>query len=301
MWNRRHHRSLWLLTALLIIAFALPAAAQDDETEARAIITSAYEQLADASYHYAITMDTANNITDADGETSGVQQVYEIEGEAVGADYTDTMTLTVTPLENEADTQSTRLARTRVDDAFYVELSGLLAQQLGVADGWWLLDDLLTEIGDDNVQSFAAQQFEGIPTPLATALEDDLIRSVTEAEPEDIDGVAVRVFEVEMKAIEMMTSEVDGTAAEQITAFLENLPLVMQSEISIVYRIAIGAEDGQLYRIESEAYTSLPFIEFGGSNDPEFDIENSSTVTIDIDYANAPTDIVIPVNINISE
>jgi hypothetical protein len=277
-----------------MLTLALPAAAQDDETEAREIIATAYEQLADTRYSYTLTMDTTNSVTDEEGQTSGVRQLYEIEGEAIGADYADTITLTVTPLENEIDVQAGRISRVRVDDRFYVRLGTLLSQQLGVADVWWQMQDLLDEIGVDNVQSFAAQQLEGIPTPLATTLDDALIRSVTELEPDDIDGVPVRVFEVEMKAIEMMASAVEGTMADQITAFLENLPLTLQSELSIVYRLSIGTEDGQLYRSESEAYTYLPFIEFGRGNDPDFDIENTGVVVIDIDYTDAPESIDTP-------
>lgn len=294
MRNASHQFNVWLLAVLLMLAFVLPVTAQDDDSEAREIIANAYAQLADARYSYTLTMDSGNVIVDSEGERFGVQQTYEIEGEAVGADFADTMTLTVTPLENEDDVQTGQLARVRVGDRFYVRPGTLLAQQLGVADAWWLMQDLLDEIGGDSVQSFAAQQLEGIPTPLATALDDALIRSVTELEPGDINGVAVRVFEVEMKAVEMATAAFEGTIAERVNTFLEALPLMLQSELSIVYRLYIGADDGQLYRSESEAFIYLPFIEYGGSSDPDYDIENTGIVTIDIDYTDAPETIDAP-------
>lgn len=292
----RHLQHLRVLVIVMAFCLTLAAvAAQDDDAEAHDVIAQAFAQLADADgYTYVLTMDSTNRIIDEAGESFGTRQLYKIDGAASGPDYSDTVTLTTTPLENEADEQATTLKRVQLGDEFYVLLDALLADQLGIAPGWWLLDDLLDAVGVDSVRAYSAAQLTNIPNPAAIAFDIDLIRNVTETEPGEIDGVAVRVFDVEMKAVEMVMAQMEVTAVDQLALYFENAALLLQSEFSITYRLWIGADDGRLYRGASEARTYLPFVDFGGANDPDYDIENTGSVTFEIANYGAPVEIEAP-------
>ena len=124
-----------LVTVAIAFSVSGPAAAQDDD-EARAVIAQALALLGDAdSYAYTVQYDTSTALTDEAGDVFGTGQQYDITGESSGADFQDTTTITVTPLENEDDLQTTTVERVQADGTLYVLLSDLLADQLGVEAG----------------------------------------------------------------------------------------------------------------------------------------------------------------------
>ena len=286
--------ALGLVLALLLTVRG-KAAAQDDAGE---VIAQALALLGDAeSYAYTVTMDTTQQITDESGEVFGVWQRYDIAGETSGADYHDTVTLTVVPLEAEDDAQTTTLERVRVEETLYVQLADLLAEQLGVDAGWWALDALLDTLGDDSVRRFSAEQLVQLPTPATLTIDADLIRGVEALADDEIDGVPVRVFDVEMKAVEIaLAQQAEGGFGDRLASYLENAALLQQSEFSLTYRLYVGADDGRLYRVESASRTTLPFLEFGGANDPDYDLDMSTTLTFDIRAYGEPVQIEAPLN-----
>jgi len=286
--------ALGLVLALLLTVGG-ETAAQDDAGD---VIAQALALLAEAdSYAYTVTMDTSQQITDESGEVFGVRQRYDIAGEASGADYHDAVTLTVVPLEAEDDAQTTTLERVRVGETLYVQLDDLLAEQLGVETGWWALDALLDTLGDDSVRRFSAEQLAQLPTPATLTIDADLIRGVEALADDEIEGVPVRVFDVEMKAVEIaLAQQAEAGFGDRLASYLENAALLLQSEFSLTYRLYVGAEDGRLYRAESASRSYIPYLEFGGPNNPDYDIDMSTTLTFDIRAYGEPVQIEAPAN-----
>ena len=293
------HRMSHLLVLGLVMALSLfvggYAAAQDD-ADARDVIAQALALLGEAeTYTYTLAMDTTNQLTDESGEVFGTQQLYEIAGEASGEDHHDTIRLNAIPLEAEGDRQTATLERIQVGETRYVQLDDLMAEQLGVDAGWWALDDLLETLGDDSVRRFSAEQIAQLPTPATLVIENDLIRSVEELEGDEIYGVPVRVFDIEMKAVELaLAQQADADAVETLVSYLENAALLLQSEISFTYRLYIGAEDGRLYRAESASRTYLPFLEAGGASSLAYNVDTITALTFDIRAYDAPVEIEAP-------
>ncbi len=282
-----------LLAAALLGGGGLAAA--QAESDVRETIAGALALLGEAdSYAYTVTLDTTNQLTDESGETFGARQLYEISGAANGADYQDTVELTMVPLEAEDEAQTTTLERVQVDETFYARLDALLAEQLGVDGGWWAQAELLTSLGEDSVRRYSAEQLALLPTPATLSIDENLIRSIEEAEPEKIDGLAMRVFDVEMKAVEAAMALHQVATGDRLASFFENAALLLHSEFSFTYRLYVGAEDGRLYRVESAAYTYLPFLAFGGDSDPDYDITTDDRLTYAISEYDMPVEIEAP-------
>lgn len=293
---RTHH----LLVLLLALAFPLRGAAlAQEEADVRVVIAEALAQLAEAgSYTYTGQMDTTLRLTDESGAAFGTLQTYVIDGETRGADFHDTITMTVTPLESEADTQTTMLERVQAGDTLYVRLDDLLAESLSVEPGWWRLDDLLDDLGDDSVRRTGAERLRTLPRPAVLTLEEPMIRSMEALPDETINGVPVRVFAVEMKAVEMALAE-QGEAglAEALESFLENAELVLKSDIHLTYRFYVGVEDGRLYRVENESRSYLPFLEVANSSGPDYNVDTVTSLTFDIDAYEVPVTVAAPADL----
>lgn len=290
---RRALAAVWLTVACLPL---VAVHAQDDETTARDAIAQAFAQLANAdSYTYAMTFDTSTVLTDEDDATFGTKQAYDITGEASGADYHDTVTLTLTPLENEADAQSTTLERIQRDGVFYVQIDALLADELGIEPGWWTQDALLDTFEENTPLRLSAESLTTLPTPASLAFADDLIVSVSELEQTDIDGAPVRVFDVELNALAMMMAQAgEESALAQLAALVQDMELMLAAEYSATAQVAIGVDDGRLYRFETEARTFLPFLEMDGGSYPGYNIETSMNARYDITGYDVPVVVEAP-------
>lgn len=276
-----------LLTFALGV-FAPAALAQEDE--ARAVIARAFALLDESHYAYMLSFETIQTLTDTAGDEYGTRQAYEIDGTANGTDFQDTIRLTVTPLEYEDDAQSTVLERIHVDDTLYVQLDDLLAAQFDVEAGWWSFDGLLDAIGSDSVRRAGTEQIVQIPRPLTLVVADDLITNVTELEAEEVDGEAVRVFDIELNALDMALAQAGGAAAEQLAA---NARLISQSELTANIRLRI-ADDGRLVSGESSTRTYLPFIAYGDVDDPDFDFDLHQTLQFALSAVDDRADIEPP-------
>jgi hypothetical protein len=102
------------------------------------------------------------------------------------------------------------------------------------------------------------------------------------------------VFDVELKAVEMMMQESDASAAEQLLAFLEDAELLLRGEFSATVRLWIGTDDGRIYRAEMETRAYLPFLELSRGSNPNFNIETTSSARYDISGYGEPVEIEAP-------
>lgn len=290
---RRALAAAWLAVACLPL---VAVHAQDDETNARDAVVQAFAQLADAdSYTYEMTFDTSTVLTDEDDATFGTKQTYDITGEVSGADYHDTITLTATPLENEADTQSTTLERIEFNGVFYVRLDDLLANELNVEPGWWTHDALLDTFEENTPRRLSAESLTTLPTPASLAFADDLIVGMSAREEVEIDGVAVRVFDIELNALAMTMAQTSGESAlAQLAALVQDIELMLAAEYSATAQVSIGVEDGRLYRFESQARTFLPFLEMERGTYPGYNIETNINARYDITGYDVPVEVAAP-------
>lgn len=288
------------LIVLMLIA-AYPVLAQDaDDSDAQAIVIRAVDNLAEG-YQYTLDWNNRQHLT-AEAEVVDVFTQQSITGEVTaGDDYSVTVEMAAADtVESVVDSPSITMQQIRVGGELYISLSELDPLYGGffadVETGWHRYADLLAQFGETTAQRIAFEGLTSVRLPADFPLTDNLILSVTELEPEAIDGIDMRVFEVGVDALQVMISQMPMTPEERIRMALEAADFFAKSELRLTYTLWIGAEDGQLYRGESAGYTLLPYLTEEEPG-PPYDLKTETSAEFTISQHGEIVEIEIPAEV----
>ena len=209
-----------------------------------------------------------------------------VEG-TVDADANYQLSLSLRAAETEdmiEDMPPLKIELVSVDDVQYINFDSISEMYADafpdLVEGWQTTEDLLATFEDDTAQQLIIQNLTNITLPSEGPLTDNLIESVIELESEEIDDIEMRVFEIELDALQVLMMQSTGTL-EQMRELLESTDFILKSEYTLTYTLWIGAEDGLLYQGESEGYTYLPYLTEEQDGPPyDITIEYSSAFTI---------------------
>ena len=294
-------RTLALLTTTLLLLTVAPSLVGQDGTpsEPRDIVLQAVENLAEG---YAYTLEVTieqHFIGDEAGDNIDIYTTHAIIGDvAANGDYHLDITIHAGETADFAELQSFEMAHVRVADDLFLNLADI-EEAFGdiledVDSGWHNLDDLLETVAGDLAQEIVIQNLGNAPRPTEFPLTDALIVSVTEEASTTMDDVDMRVFEVEVDALQVMLEQMPGDTLDTVRMLLDNVSFVNKSDLSLHYTLWIGAEDGLLYRGESAGRNFLPYLTEDVSPGPPYDLDISSTATFTISQHGAVGEITLP-------
>lgn len=251
----------FLLLFLVLLTFAVPAAAQDDLTD---LVLDAFARL-DQGYRFTYTADATQTYLTADSASdTTASYLYEMTGavSASGDFITSTTMDGAGSSGGEAiDSLTFDFERARVDGVDYVRLGEnrtAVPYFAEVASGWHRSDALKAEL-DESYGALLLESLTQVNLPTDLPIASHLITSIAETDPAEIDGVPVHGFEVVIDGLAVYRESV----LESGMVTLENLvglaTLLDAGEYDYTATLWIGADDGLLYRIEGEYSTFVPY------------------------------------------
>jgi hypothetical protein len=293
----------WLVAIIAVMMsglLRLPGSvmAQDDDAARQVVLDAVQAVVALDGYHVQAKTDSLNHIIYKDGSTFDTLAIQKIEADIL----------------KNGDRQFTREIRTGENFETTVSADPLLIEQVTVdgkvylnfhtegttyedvftfKPGWWDYDHLIDSL-DNNVMSYAVQQYANIYTPLDNAFSDDTILSVEEVQPENRDGLKLRVFDVELDAVKLLLQERTAVGEDSEQLLAQSKDLLAASDITRSYRLWIGADDGLLYRGKGSQRTFIPYSTAGRDSDPDFDLESSGASEFTLSRHSEPVEIAPP-------
>lgn len=286
--------------AILLALSAAPAFTQTDA--ARAVVLEAVANLA-AGYQFSGSSQLQQQFTNEQDTYTAFTHVG-IAGkiDAQGNYHTTSATLAAETEDGLIGVPPFDVEQVAVDDVLYLnfltEDTVYEEQYPAFAPGWHAYTELAAELEDDLIMQQVLQSLVNVATPSKLSLTEDFIVSVTELEPETRDGFDLRVFEVELNALEVFASQ--GPALD-IETLLKSASLIAASEFELTYTLWIGAEDGQLYQVAGTGRSFVPYLTTSYANGPSYDVETTSTIKFTLFQHAAVSDIVLPEEIDASE
>lgn len=275
---------LVLLILVLMTGAAQPVLSQEDSA-ARAVVQQAMDNLAEG-YQYTLDWQTAQHFSGEDDEFN-IYNRQSITGEVTAnGDYAISVAAYAgESAEFVADMPPLEMQQIQLDGELYINLPNIDTDYAGFFDGlesgWQSYDEMHALFDDSTAQRLAFEGLTDIRLPAEFPLTEDMILSVVEQDAETIDDVEMRVFVVEVDALEIMLRQTPGTPLERMRLMLESADFFKKSELSLRYTLWIGAADGQLYRGESVGSTFLPYLTEEEQGVPyDLTIESSAAFTI---------------------
>ena len=239
-------------------------------------------------------------MTPKDGDDFNTTTIYHAEGDSSGND--SRIDISATP-QNEAapdDIPPLEIERTITGGATYVNLhvkDTPYEDIFNLADGWWRYDDLRAQVGSV-AASAALDTFVSLPLPSKLPVGGDLITSVEELDGETIDGNAMRVFDIELNALQLMLQQSPVIGAERAIEILKQADLLAASDLRAAAKLWIGAEDGQVYRLEGQSESILPYLSSGHEADFPYNLHTTSSVSFSISLPETPVEISAPTKVH---
>ncbi|MCA9906139.1 MAG: hypothetical protein KC547_19925 [Anaerolineae bacterium] len=283
---KRHPIAIRLVALFMLLTLAQPVWSQEPEAdEARSLVVQAAERLAEG-YHYTLDLKLTQTFTTADNTASTAYNENYVSGEVTATgDYHIMLTATVAESpDSMTDLPPLELEQISVNGERYLNLQTVDTVYENVLPdveaGWQSLDELLMAM-DTSVEGVMITNLSNITLPHDFPLTDDLILSVTELEPETVDSIDMRVFAVEVDALQVLIAQTPVTPLERIRMVLESADFFAKSKLSLTYTLWIGVEDGRLYRGTSNGYTFLPYLTENEPG-PPYDIELISSAEFTI-------------------
>ncbi len=231
-----------------------------DDSAARAIVQQAIDRLEDG-YRFTWQQTTDQRALQNEAITNEAYSSYRVEGQiAANRDYDVQIAVTSgTTAESIQDTPplvSELLSYSGVE-YLTMQTAGTRYETTfpDVAPGWHNRADLLSALSDPTQKAAVEyattfRRFKDIPYT-------DMISSVVEQAPETLEGVDMRVFEVQMDALAMLKLQYTSKEGQQF--FEEQADALEQGESSLGYTFWIGAEDGFLYQTVLDGHYRWPY------------------------------------------
>lgn len=271
-----------LLLALLITA--MPAAAQEDDAEARDFVLQAIANLtALPGYHFAYELRTETTFAGEDDKTT-TATITSVEGDALanGDNFVTISTATGESFNAAEATPPLHVERTvfngnsalnfQIEDSVY-------ADQLPFEDGWQSYEDLSASL-EGITEQITLDNINNAGLPTAFFVGDHLIESVTEAAPEEIDGIPMRVFDVELNALGLALERTLAENRPDLQSLFEELNVLAAGDLTATYRLWIGTEDGQIYQAIIHDESNFPYLSSGQEDTAPFDITATTSIEL---------------------
>lgn len=278
-----------LIAVIFVLLVALPMTlAQDVDTEAYDVIQQAIDALGDG-YAYSsnvtvsqtfigeqdgfgtVTSLLATGQVDADGNYHVMQSLQAGES----SDTVDESSIFHIQLLSMDDTPYVRFEN--IAEAYPVILGDL-------EDGWHSVDELLSMVAEDSAEQLIIHSLTAITLPADLPLTGDMILSVEEQDPITMDGVDIRVFDVETDALQVFIEQNRGIGSleAQLEMILAGGSFLTESEFVLTYTLWIGADDGLWYGGQSTGHTKLAYRSSGQMDilyDIVTDMQSEFTIT----------------------
>lgn len=293
-------RHLILLCIMMLTTLSLSiTAAQDNETEAYDVIRQAIDALGDGYTYSSDIMVTQTFIGDGDGFGNVTSQSTKGQIDADGNYHIKQSFQAGETSETLEDTPIFHMELLSLVDSLYIYFENVEEAFPTIFEdleaGWYSVDDLMASFDELSPEQLIIQNLTTVNLPADDLMTDDFILSVEELESTTIDGVDMRVFEVEMDAFQIFIAQNSGTGTfmEQLEAILESGEFLEQSEFTLTYTLWIGADDGLWYGGESTGYTKLAYLSAGQAG-PPYDIVTDITSEVTITEHGAVETITLP-------
>ena len=254
----------WVALFILSLLYIPATLGQDDDP--RDVVLQAMAKLADG-YHYTLDWSLEQQFIGEDEDDSfAIYTTQLFEGDvAASGDYHVTLTVRAgeTP-ETFGDSPTVEVEHLQIGDQLYLnlvdvdEIFGNMIED--IEPGWYRVDDLLAQFEELTPERIILQNLANIVLPAELPLTDDLIVVVREEEPTTVDGTEMRVFTVEVDALQILVNQMPANGVDSPLEIMKSIRFLQQSELSLVYTVWIGADDGLLYQGESVWRNFLPYL-----------------------------------------
>lgn len=282
----KHYMTVLGMIVLMTISLSMTVA-QDDETEAYAVIQQAIDGLDDGYAYTSEILVSQTFIGEEEGFGTVTTQLTDGQIDADG-NYHVLLSLQAGESSDTVDESAIiHIELLSVDGTPYVNFQNIAAAYPSIfgdlQDGWHSVADLQSIFYEDSPEQLVIRNLTAVTLPADLPLTEDMIVSVEEQEPITIDGMAMRVFDVETDALQVFIEQNSGVGSlsEQLTAIIESGDFLEQSEFTLTYTLWIGADDGLLYGGESTGYTNLAYRSSGRMDIP-YDIVTDMTTEFTI-------------------
>ncbi|MBK8025253.1 MAG: hypothetical protein IPK19_28665 [Chloroflexi bacterium] len=274
---------------MLCIGLGVSPASVHAQDDPAALVLAAFDRLSEG-YRFTYRNESVQTITDLEDVETIAYALYESTG-AVDDEGGYRIEATNTGSEQPdggGESMSYDFQRAAVDGVDYVYLSenALDAwQRLMPTDwepGWRRLEDLTsfdTVLTRSLIDSILPATWPSRTTPRAP-----WILEIAESDPETIDGMAMRMFELTLDGAQVVVA----SAMESGTLELDNLPaqarLMAASTFEVEMRVWMGADDGHIYRVAADSFVLYPYRLFAEDDPsmPPYDYKTVSAVVYDM-------------------
>lgn len=262
--------------------FAVPTSLLYAQTESaeRDFVLEAIAELNEHDFQTEINAETLLTIYREDvAQIITTQTFADQVNYTTNGDYSAQRNLRVqaeSEVDNFLETGSIDLSLRRVDDVEYIQIVGFDASELveipNIELGAWLTLEEYVENMESDTLRIAFLNLAQIQHPLLEDYDEDTILSVTELDNETLDGVTMRVFDVEVDAIELSFRQqmrslrfIYDRPDEEVVAEMEAARGQSMPEGTIIegtFRVWVGEEDGLLYQWEVTSYSWIEYDTF---------------------------------------
>lgn len=288
---------------LLVLLAALPAAAQEataevtaEATDARAFVEQALANFAELpSYHFAYRLRLESTFS-MEEPLATAANISSVEGDALanGDSYVSIYMQSGTSLELAEATPPLIVERTVFNgrSALNFELEDTIYEDMfPFEDGWQPYDALSAAVEGDLSTQATLDVFNNTALPGTLFPDSAFIQSVTERDSETIDGVALRVFEVEYDAVGLMLTNTPAEDRPGLQELLQSLDLIATSDLTTTTRLWIGADDAQIYRAQFSYTSNIPYFSSGHTDMAPYDISSITNAELSISAHGEPVEI----------
>jgi hypothetical protein len=267
---------IWLVG--MMTAVSMGQATVDDP---QAVVLAAFERL--ETYTFTSQLTSHSIYTNEAGESTEVVSLSTLDGNVLANGDRQT-TLKQFSGETIVDAFGSRamiVDQLVIGDETYVNIGNVEYMEI-IEPGWWRYEDLKAQFESVSTGVVVDQALQSaVPHEYLPAV--DYIKTVTEQPGEEVDGVAMRVFDVEVDVMQMRLDEIPGTTEEREAELEKNADLIEVMAFSSVYRLWLRAEDGLLLQGTVTSHSLLPYLTAGGDDAVvNFDIETTSAGEFEI-------------------
>lgn len=274
-------RISWIFAVVLVGILLLPGlvTAQSDDDSRQIVLDAVQATVALNGYHIQSKTSYLTHIVYSDDTVIDSYTIQKIDGDAAkNGDRQFTREIqTAEMFEKTAVMEPLLIEQVVSDGKVYINFhtEGTIYEDIfTIKPGWWDYDHLIESL-NGSTMSYVVQQYANSTIPFDSAFNVDTILSVKEAESETIDGINMRVFDVELDAVRLLVNQRAADGQDTGPLLAESKDLLAASDISTTYRLWIGADDSLIYRAKAEYRTFIPYGSSGSESDPKFDYEGS--------------------------
>lgn len=251
-------RTLFMFSVLLL----LPTAIYAQEDDGASVVVEALSNL--HVYDFQVNMESSNHVQQLESDIELYQTVTEYTDEvqyALNGNFSlQRQVRSLTVIEGTEDGGTLAIERIFADGVDYVQIAILDGEEMidfEFPRGWVAYQAFIDEIESEPLRVALINALSVDASLEEFDWQGELITQVTEQPRETLNGVEVRVFDVEIDEVELIYRlQMRALGLEDEIDTRPSVPdhFVIETQ----RRFWIGAEDNLLYRIELTGFTSIP-------------------------------------------